>query len=422
MQALLLAAGRSKRFWPLPDKNFLRFGEKTLVELQVEKLQKAGVKKIILVGNKHNIERLGKLFPKLEVLEQKDLDEGMRGAVLTAKKFLTQPTLILSTNDSISAEAIKRVVAAKKCDGAILAQEVKKYFPGGYLKVGKGKIFNIVEKPGEGKEPSNLVNVVCHLFQQPEELVKELEKTNNKNDNGYELALAQLFKKGNFIAVKNPGSWQAVKYPFHVLDLTEKYLSGVKKKISPKAKIAKTAVINGNVIIEAGVKVFDYAVITGNTVIGKNSIVGTHAFVRDSIVGENSVVGGYSEVTRSYLGEGVWLHRNYVGDSVIAGNVSFGAGAVCANLRLDEGEIKSVIREDKINSHKTKWGCAIGEAVRIGVNTSIMPGVLIGGNSLIGSGMLVEKNVENDSFYTKAEEVKVIPNQKNIPPRDSFKI
>ena len=87
MQALLLAAGQSKRFQPLGDKNFLRLGGKFLIERQVEVLQKAGVKKIIFVANKNNFVRIQKLFPKSDVVVQKNLGEGMQGGVLAAKKI-----------------------------------------------------------------------------------------------------------------------------------------------------------------------------------------------------------------------------------------------------------------------------------------------------------------------------------------------
>ena len=422
MQALLLAAGRSRRFQPLGDKNFLKLGNKFLVEQQVEILKKAGIQKTIIIGGKHNIKQLKALFPKATVLEQKSLNQGMAGAVLTAEKHLNAPTLIVSTNDVIEASAIKKVIGSKNCDGAILAQRVKEYFPGGYLKTSGKKIINIVEKPKPGKEPSDFVNIVCHFFQKPQALVTELKKVSNKKDDGYEQALGKLFKKQKFIAVQNTSKWQAVKYPWHALDLAQNFLKSIKKtQISPKAQIAKTAVINGNVIIEEGVKIFDYAIINGNVFLGKNSIVGNHSLVRDSVVGENSVVGSGTEVARSYLAENVWLHRNYVGDSIVSGNVSFGSGVVCANLRLDEGEIKSIVGKDKrIFTKRNKFGCAVGQACRIGVNTSIMPGVLIGENSFIGSGLIVDKNLPSQSFYNAEWKTKLVKNKKVIKPRKSF--
>jgi len=402
MQALVLAAGRSKRFWPLSDKNFLQFGGKFLIERQIEILRKAGVRKFIIVGGCHNIVKLRETFPRFEIIEQKNLNMGMSGAILAARNFLNQPTLITSTNDVFSTSIVRKVIAAKNCDGVVLAQEVKQYFPGGYLKTSnENKIVSVVEKPQPGNEPSNLVNIVCHFFHDPQKLITALQKTSNKKDDGYERALSDLFKKQKFIVVKNPNMWQAVKFPWHALDLSTIFLKTIKRKISPQAKISKRAVISGAVVIEAGVNIFDFAVINGPAFIGRNSIVGTHSLVRNSIIGVNSVIGSGSEVARSILMENVWLHRNYIGDSILAENVSLGSGVVLANLRLDSKEVKSVLDKKNIKTQRNKFGCVIGANTRIGVNTSIMPGVLIGDSSFIGSGMVVEKNLKSGYFLKK---------------------
>ncbi|MCF7846407.1 MAG: NTP transferase domain-containing protein [Candidatus Peribacteraceae bacterium] len=415
MQALLLAAGRSRRFQPLGDKNFFSVGGKFLIEHSVANLKKAGVKKIIFVANAGNEKSIRGLFPKDEVLVQKNLDEGMAGAVLAAKKFLAAPTLIASTNDFVEAAAIKKVLAAKSCDGSILAQRVEKYFPGGYLKIGKGKIFNIVEKPHPDKTPSRLINLVFHFFRDPKTLLAELTKTSNKNDDGYELALASLFKKQKFVAVENPGKWLPLKFPWHALDLVADFLSTQKSKISAKAKIAKTAVVE-NSLVEAGARILDFAIVR-NSYIAEDALVGSHSLVRDSQILANAVVGSHSEVARSSLGENSWLHRNYIGDSVITENVSFGSGAVCANLRLDEEEVCVEIEDRKTGTGRNKFGCAIGADSRIGVNSSIMPGVLVGRGCFVGSGVVVSKNLKTGSFLDTSCKNDISENKKSAPER-----
>ncbi len=383
-------------------------------------LKKAGIKKIVFLANKDNSAKIQKLFPKSDVVVQKNLADGMRGAVLAAKQFLNKPTLITSTNDVVEASVIKKVLSVKNCNGGILAQKVKDYFPGGYLKAGNGKIFSVVEKPKPGKEPSDLVNIVFHFFTQPQDLIKELEKSSNKKDDGYEMALNELFKKQKFVAVENSGKWIALKFPWNVLDLAESFLSNQKRKISKKAQIAKTAILEGNVVVEDGAKIFDYAVVK-DAWIGKNAVVGNHSLVRDSYISEGGVVGSGSEVARSFLGTNSWLHRNYVGDSVLAENVGLGSGCVCANLRLDEDEVKSIVREVKVGCGKNKLGCVIGRNSRVGVNTSLMPGVLVGEGVFIGSGLIVEKNIPSRTFFTAECKNKVVKNKKSPPLRGKLK-
>ena len=81
MQALLLAAGQSKRFAPLPDKNFWRLGGEFLIEKAVANLRAAGARKIVIVANPTNEKQIRELFPKFEIVVQQKSADGMAGAV-----------------------------------------------------------------------------------------------------------------------------------------------------------------------------------------------------------------------------------------------------------------------------------------------------------------------------------------------------
>ena len=54
----------------------------------------------------------------------------------------------------------------------------------------------IVEKPKEGKEPSKLVNLVVHAYEDFPSFVKVLEQQKGKADGRYEAAVNQYIKKG----------------------------------------------------------------------------------------------------------------------------------------------------------------------------------------------------------------------------------
>jgi len=419
MQVLLLAAGRSQRIQPVPDKNFLKFLGKTLIEHQVANLQKAGFKNITIVGGKHNLDRFKELFPKLTVVEQKALKEGMAGAVLAmGTKLKNEPLLIVSSNDIVEQSAYNAIKksATKKVDSLIIGKTVKEYFPGGYLKTdSKGLITGIVEKPGAGKEPSNLINLVIHLHKNPKELIKYLTKTKSTRDDRYEVALDKMIKDGKkMLAVPYKGYWQSIKFPWHVFEVKDYFFSKLKRKIAKSANIAKQAVINGPVVIEAGVKVFPGAVVNGPAYIGKNSIVANNALVRDSIVGDNCVVGYSTEVARSYVGDDSWFHTNYIGDSIISDNCSFGSGTVTGNLRLDEANIPVNIKDKKTDSGINKFGLVCGPNVRAGINCSFMPGIKVGANSMIGAGIVIPQDIPENSFVRGKWDLKISKNKASL--------
>ena len=428
MKVLLLAAGRSKRMKPIEDKNFLSFLGKPLIQHQIEMIKKAGFEEIVIVAGKHNLEKLRDLAGELqrslslriETVEQKDLEMGMCGAILAAKKLIeNSPVLILSSNDIVEVKAlelVKKAAVSDKAESYILGKKVNSYFPGGYLKVDKkGFIENIVEKPEPGKEPSDLINLVVHAHKNPDILVKYLEKVKSARDDKYEVALSKMMKEGiKMAAIEYDGFWQPIKYPWHIHNVFKFFFGGAKKFISKTATISKSAVINGDVIIGERVRVFDGAVINGPCYIGDDSIVATNALVRESHLGKGCIAGFSTEIARSFLGRDVWTHSNYIGDSIIGDNVSFGAGTVTGNLRLDEKDVEVFVEGKKVNAHTNKFGTIIGNHVRVGVNTSLMPGVRIGGGSFIGAGLVVAQDIEENSFVRGSWELKISKNTVDV--------
>lgn len=456
MKAVLLAAGRSFRTKPIEDKNFLSFCGKFLIEHQVLSLFKAGFRDIAIIGGAHNLDRLTAAAKNimrtnqarkahLEVLEQKNLDQGMAGAVMSAEKFIGEdPFLVVSSNDVLDESAFMLIkkqlrglaggtggkiarfarnegAGTKKACGLLLAKKVNEYFPGGYLQLAKnGVISTIVEKPGEGKEPSDLVNIVVHFHHDAPALFKALKSHSSVNDDHYEQALQSLFDAGiEYRAVSFNGFWQPIKYPWHVLEVMDHFMPHATRIIrGKKVSIAKSAVVKGPVFLDDGARIFEGAVISGPAYIGKNSIVANGALVRNSNVGSDSVIGFGSEIARSYIGNGVWTHTNYIGDSIIGDNVSFGSGTVVGNFRLDEGLISVNIKGEKISSKRDKLGIITGDNIRCGINSSFMPGIRIGSNSMIGAGIVIAEDVSENSFVRGDHVLKVTPNKAKIIPRN----
>src|SRR3989338_712154 len=246
MQVLLLLAGRSRRFWPISEKTLFPICGKTLLEHQIDRLHEAGLKKITLVGGAHNLKDAKKLTG-LPAIEQKNLDLGMRGALLSAlPKIKNEPVLIVSGNDVVEADAYR----------SVLAKKMHAYFPGGYLTMKGTSVAGIVEKPKPGEEPSNFVTIVAHAHNDPTALLEALNGVDESRDDGYEQALGKLFQSHRYLAASYEGDWQAVKYPWHMIPLLELLLKDVKKPIKGKnLSIHKTAVIEGPVILGEGVRI-----------------------------------------------------------------------------------------------------------------------------------------------------------------------
>ncbi len=437
MQAILLAAGQSKRVKPIEDKNFIRFCDKYLIEWQLEALKEAGFVDLLIIGNKINLSRIENFvktsknrekFPiNIKFSLQHDISDGMAGAILDAKQSLDKENImIVSGNDIVDIEAYKLILKSAKTDNdaAIIGYKVKEYFPGGYLELSGGKLLNIVEKPDLGSEPSDMINLVIHFFKDSNQLISYLEREvkDKSKDDVYERTISKMIKDGaNIQVVPYTGFWQAIKYPWHIF-IVQKYffeklysekiqhVSEGPAWIAQSAQIADSAIINGKVIIEEGVKIFDNAVIQGPSYIGKNSIIANNSLLRDSVLGEQCVIGYSTEIARSNLQDDVWTHSNYIGDSYIGSSVSFGAGSVTGNLRLDEKNINYGDLDTGLN----KFGLVAGENIRVGINVSFMPGVKIGANSMIAAGLVIDEDIPEDSFVKGEIKLKIVKNKLKV--------
>ncbi len=422
MIAILIVAGRSKRFWPLSEKTLFPIAGTTLAQEQVKRLKNAGIKEIIIVGGDHNQADFKEVFPILRIIKQKDLNLGMRGALLSALPHCgDQLVMIVSGNDVIESNAYADLVKRSKGitrGGFILARKVSEYFPGGYLSVQGKRITGIVEKPGAGNEPGDLVNIVAHVHASSKELLKALQAVKSTQDDGYEMALNKLFETHPYEAVLYDGSWQPVKYPWHLLTLLTVLLpKNGKPKIHKTAKIHTTAVIEGPAIIGKNVKIFAHSTVIGPCFIGDDTIIANNALVRGSSVGNRCVIGFGTEVARSVLANDVWTHMSYLGDSVLGNNISLGAGTTTGNLRLDETEISSMVQGKSVSTGLGKFGVVIGSDCRMGIHTCFSPGVKIGSGSFINSAILVTKDVPNGSFVKMDNSGKLVINKNNTQPR-----
>ncbi len=155
-------------------------------------------------------------------------------------------------------------------------------------------------------------------------------------------------------------------------------------------------------------KIFENAVIKGPCYIGDNCVIGNNSLIREySNLENNCLVGAFAEITRSIFQEDVHIHSGYFGDSIFGKGCRIGAGTVTANVRIDRGEIKSVVKGEKIETGLDSLGAIVGENTKIGVHCSLMPGKLIGSNCTIGPNSVVFENIEdNNTFFTEFKGVK----------------
>lgn len=424
---IILSGGIGKRFWPIStSKSLFPVVGKPIIEYLIDELARAGFSHFVVVTNpldKMAMDHVTKNRSMAVVVQQKPT--GMADALLTAAPLAGDgPCLVVSAHDFVEPSLVKHISdACLKGKPFFVGKKTDRYFDGGYYKMDGEKIVGIIEKPGAGNEPSPYLNLVYDYFPHIGDFIDILKKTKSEKDDIYEKALDIYLSTHEVDCLIYDGFWQPLKYPWHVLDLMEYVLhSRVKEYRGKNVEIKSDVIIEGPVHIEDNVRIFEHTKIIGPCYIGKNTIIGNNNLIRTSHIADDCVTGFNTDISRSYIGSGCWFHSNYIGDSVLEENVSMGSGSVLANLRLDESEITSVVQGIKIHTMKNKLGAIIGKNVRIGVNTSIMPGIKIGQDSLIGAGIVVSTDIEDGSYCTGTMVIEKKKNQSSsTTSRDEFR-
>ncbi|HVZ66798.1 MAG TPA: sugar phosphate nucleotidyltransferase [Patescibacteria group bacterium] len=420
MQALLLAAGKSSRFFPFNAKHkcaISLLGDPIIVHT-VRAVKRAGINDIVIVVSPHSDfqEILGngkKYGVKINYVVQKEAT-GMGDAILSAASSLTSDFFLLNSYH-VDFPELKEELDKKRGTNknvVLLTKEQEDVSSYGVISFEGDNVTGLVEKPKKGMEPSKLV--VKGVYFLPLDFIRELKKTKKHHDN-LEIAIDKYAKEGKVKFVKTQRALVTLKYPWDLLTFKDFLLSKVTKSISKKASVSKDALITGNVVIEEGAVVSERATIKGPAYIGKNAYIGSNTLIRNgTVLEERGVIGGFIEVKNTIIFEGAKTHSGVLEDSIIGKNSRLGAGFTSANVRLDRKNITPNIFGEKIDSGFRDLGVIMGDSVMLGARVTTMPGVIIGNNVNIGPSTTVMENLDSDiTFYTEFK--KVIKKAKSAP-------
>lgn len=191
MQAVVLAAGLGKRMKPLTKNTPKALAElkgKPLLQHVLESLEKAGVKKALIVigfkGEKIR-KKFGKSFGRIKLsYVMQRIPMGTGHAVLKAKGKV-RGRFLVSNSDVIMPPALwKRLWQKKGFDAVVALRPEKKPERFGVSITSGKKLMQIVEKPKK-KLGNSLVNAGAYLFTQ--KVFPTLEKTKISSRGEFEL-------------------------------------------------------------------------------------------------------------------------------------------------------------------------------------------------------------------------------------------
>jgi UDP-N-acetylglucosamine diphosphorylase/glucosamine-1-phosphate N-acetyltransferase len=340
---------------------------------------------------------------KISYVEQAEM-LGTGNAVSVVEPYIDGDFVLVYGDLLFAREALAGVVRlfeAEKPAAVMAVVPVEKPEGYGVVELENEKIVKrIVEKPAAGEAPSNLVNAGLYVLS--EEIFEKIRQTTASIRSEWELtdALSLLIADGKLVLASrvSKGDWIDIGRPWDLLEANSWALKRMEHRVY--GAVEEGAHLVGPVTVAETARVRSGAYIEGPCFIGEGSDVGPNCYIRPcTSLGRNVRVGNACEVKNSIIMDGTHVgHLSYVGDSILCERCNLAAGTVTANLRLDDGHVKMLVKGKVVDSGRRKLGAILGDDVKTGINALFMPGVKVGAGSWVGANFTVHSDVPADTI------------------------
>jgi len=397
LKAVVLAAGEGSRMRPLTytrPKVMLPIANKPILEHLLVEAREAGIGEFIfIVGycdeQVRNYFGEGKKWGVNIAYSEQRKQLGTADAIRMVGDMLDGKFLVMNGDVVVRRGDIGRLVDNGENTMSVI--EVKDTRGLGMVELCEGKVAHIYEKTQ--KPPTLMANAGVYLF--TPEIFSAISETAKSPRGEYEItdSLQLLMETGHDLFYQEIEYWLDLSYPWDLLSANESLLAGLEPQ--NLGEVEENVVLKGAVSIGKDTVIRSGAYIVGPAIIGEGCEIGPNCYIRPATaIGDGCHIGAAVEVKNSIIMKGSKLpHHNYVGDSVIGEQCNLGAGTKIANLRLDKGNI----RVADVDTGRRKLGAIIGDCVETGINASINVGSMIGNNTFVGPGTLVNGVVLPDS-------------------------
>ena len=406
--AIVMAAGAGTRLKPITNtrpKSMIKLAGKPILHHLLLVLQEAGLERAFIVV-KYKQEVIKKYFEnldpllkiKLEFIEQKD-NYGTAAAVLEVEDKISSSFLAIAGDIVTTKQTVSQLIKEHQGNMTLVVKKEEHPENYGFAILKNGYVERFEEKPSIIPKESY---VNCSIYAFEPEIFSKIKNIKKSARGEYEIT--DLFVSQKAKAVISSDYWIDMGLPWQLFDANKYLLENLQPLDLGEIENSK---VKGKLVLEKGAKIID-SYIEGNVYIGKKTTVGPHSYIRgDSSIGDNCNIGDSTTIKNSIIFDNVNAkHLTYIGDSIIGENCNFGAGTQIANFRFDKGKVKAKVNEVTIDTNRVKLGAIIGDDVKTGVLSSIMPGKMIGNNSWIGAGVIIKENIEPNTHVELEQKLK----------------
>lgn len=388
MQAILLAAGGSTRFWPLNQDHkstFTLFG-KPLIVHTLTNLQNSNLidEAIVLHAPHSNIPSIiqnANLNLKVRFLEQ-TTPGGTGDAFSVAIPHITGEFLFVWPDMVNAALFVQKIVDLKqkhKAHAVLLGASTATPQHFGMFRFKDNTILEVVEKPTPQNAPSNIKRVGVEVFDN--DFIQTYTQTYQSLETDQEKEIALAIAINNYIQqnkkvvlYQNEENIPVLKYPWDLFPMIEilettmhkgEVCTGENCVIQQNATIGKNVEFQGKCYIGDGVRIGDNARIIGPVSIEQGVVIEKNSLIQHSIISKDSHIHS-CELFDSILGNNTTIHKNF-------------------SLARDQ--------HNEYTHANRRFGVVVGNNTTISKNNTVYSEVLIDQNITTKTGEVITENI-----------------------------
>ena len=383
MQAVILAAGKGTRAWPLTQtrpKALLKVGNKTILEHNLKALESLVDEIIIVIGYLgKEIENFfsnyafkafkDKIKLIYQINSQKSNTANTALALFSAKNELKDRFLVINGDDIYSKNDLENLISK---DYGVLIYENKN------KEINTSTTMDFFENL-DGKlvlANSDFINTGAYALTKDFFNYLDIEL-------GLPGSIVKYSSKNSISVEKVKDFWIPINYSWDLLRankflLMNNMIPEYYKYYSQHGFKFENVFVGNNVLID-DVKFGLPDEHSCYAIIGDGSRIGPFALIRSfTSIGDGCRIQEFCTIKNSILFDGaIVAHRAYVGDSIIGSNVNISDGAACLNTRVDKDEVFVYLNGEKTNTGLKKFGAVIGDEAFIGGGVKLNPGTLV---------------------------------------------
>lgn len=429
--AVILASGKGSRLWPytrIRSKALLKVANKEIIKYQVEHLIQLNFEDITIIVDQ-NVNQVSRLFqdiPNVTILEDK-YKNGSSNALLNIEN--KNELLILFGDCHIQYEDLERLVKDNQTHSVLLSKiddnvhdwiacSIDDEYIGLFGGHHRG---NQLTHRCVAIKSNELLNNQCKV--NPGYFDNLKVGVGSPNEYFIEVSVNDLIRKNiNFKGIECKYETIDCDKPWHYLranavEATYKNEKLVQNEIDETSSIDSSTVLNGfikvgknssisrNVCFMGNSIIGNNVVMDNNVVIGKNCVIGDNTTIKNGVkLADNCVIGCDCKLDQTFeMIGGVLMDHVYCvhyGEyyGCIGSNSDLGAGTTCGTLRFDDGETAHIVNgRREVPKHYSNV-TYLGDYTRTGICAMLMPGVKVGVNSIVGSGVILNEDVEDNTL------------------------